>query len=84
MEPDTITAFEKKRRRRAVVLGFAGVVGGLWFTSLAWDAIRTGRPIPMLNAPALEGWPALGIGVLAVLIGLGVMGLGFGWIKPRT
>ena len=83
MKPDIVTPFEKRKNSRAVVLGVAAVAGGMWFTSLALDAIHSGTPISMLHGPALEGLPALGCRVFAVAVGFGVVGLGLGWIKSR-
>ncbi|MEI6667622.1 MAG: hypothetical protein WCP29_05645 [Acidobacteriota bacterium] len=83
MRPHVVTPFEQRKNRTAVWLGLAAVAGGVWVTSVALNSIRTGTPISMLDEPTLNGWLAFGSGVFAVVIGLGVIGLGVGWVKPR-
>ncbi len=69
--------------RKAVWMGAILVAGGFWTAFDAISAWRTGAMIHRLSAPALEPWAALGMAILAILMGILLVLAGLGILKSR-
>ena len=83
-QPVALTPFERRQRRRTVVLGASAVIGGLVIGREALDSIRTGIPIHTLHGPDMNGWVALAGVVFIIALGVALVGVGLGIVRLRN
>ncbi|HWZ44920.1 MAG TPA: hypothetical protein VNW97_15705 [Candidatus Saccharimonadales bacterium] len=69
--------------RKYISMGLIMVAAGLFLGKDGLEAFRTGKPIYMPSAPAMEGWLALIYSGLTIFFGLCLVAVGMGWMKMR-
>jgi putative Mn2+ efflux pump MntP len=73
----------KPSSRKWIWIGLIVIAVGIWEIKESVDSYRTGEPIHTYRHTTMEWWEQLPVAGLTILFGGLVVGVGFGWIKPR-